>query len=66
MNVLLFLVDYGIIFAAKRPLRDTTTADGTSPAKGVVMMVTYENLFAFCMVSISIISLVLAFTGKDK
>ena len=36
------------------------------PAKGGGGMVTYENLYAFCMVIIAVIALVLDFTNRRK
>lgn len=66
---------YAKIILATRPGRDTTTADGCLPLtyphglreKGVVIMVTYENLFAFAMVIIEAITLaVLLLKNHDK
>lgn len=49
------------------PLRGTTTADGiTSPIEEVVEMVTYETLFAYTMVLIAVITLVLDLTNRHK
>lgn len=36
------------------------------PRKGVIRMVTYEALFAFCMVILGVITLVVTITRGDK
>ena len=50
----------------KSPGGTPLTADGHLPRKGVSGMVTYENLYAYSMVIIAVITLVLAFKSKDR
>ena len=53
---------YGIM-----PLRDTTNGGRTPPlSKGGGEMVTYENLFAYSMVLIAVIALVLDCVNRNK
>ena len=39
---------------------------GYAPGKGVVLMITYSELFQFCLVIISIVSLVVSITRLNK
>lgn len=57
---------YNICGSTVDPEGTPKTADGRSPRKGVIRMVTYEALFAFCMVILGVITLVVTITRGDK